>query len=275
MLKTINKRRNQKCDCCWSALWHLWPVCMEGSLFLGQGSQRGALTLGDQTTSTTSSARPLPHPSHHCILRVSWVFDASIQEPPGQISPQGKAESIGRQVWVQRPHEILASQQWLQHSGSTFACSQAYRSHAWRGLPPELLLDITHFPSWNVCIHPLLSHPVSIQLWPKHYKLTLTSYASGYDKVAPDSLLEEHRHRCWPWDENGNHKWSAGVAVLIAPFWLRENRAHSLSGTTPFSIICKIRIQFEDPPGWENCISRWSLNTYLVPGMKIPVDLAQ
>lgn len=198
------------------------------------------------------------------------------QEPPRQISPQGKAESTGRQVWVQRPHEILASQQWLQHSGSTFACSQAYRSHAWRGLPPALLLDFTHFPSWNVCIHPLLSHPVSIQLWPKHCELTLTSYASGYDKVAPDSLLEEHmRHRCWPWDENGNHKWSAGVAVLIAPFWLRENRAHSLSGTTPFSIICKIRIQFEDPPGWENCISRWSLNTYLVPGMKIPVDLAQ
>lgn len=95
-------------------------VCMEKSMFLGQGSQLGAPTVemkqavpyGRQTPLTSKSAP-------HRILRVLGFRCSTLEPYQADVSMTEKAESTGTQVWV------------LQHFGVTFVCSQAYPSPVW------------------------------------------------------------------------------------------------------------------------------------------------
>lgn len=97
-------------------------VCLEMSMFLGQGSQLGAPTVEmKQAVPYCRQTPPTSKSAPHHILRVLGFRCSTLESYWADVSmTEGeKAESTGTQVWV------------LQPFGVTFVCSQAYPSPVW------------------------------------------------------------------------------------------------------------------------------------------------
>lgn len=152
----------------------------------------------DETTRTIPGTRPLPLPSQHYILRESSIFSVSIQKPHQVELSMRKEESAGDRFGYKVKSDtdtgfsaVIAAVWW--HICLVTSSLLTRVAH-----PSERLLGFDHLPSWDACLHPLLSNSGSFHPWLKHCELILTNHASRYDKVTPESpyLLEGHmRHR--------------------------------------------------------------------------------